>query len=226
MRYLLIGLMVILLAACGGGDSSTVTNTDVPPTVFIPQGTQVGVVPVSSENVPAIETLIAEEIVAQNPQPFVIPSPDFTLEVGELPVPLVGTLVASATEDPQAGQVFDYIYMTQTGGSNNEQIVIELYGDGRAKFNDREGQISQDAIAQIVSAMDDINYFGLQGTFMGPAPRPNEYVYQIYIQRGGNERLINAQDEYMPIEFMGLLSLVRNVAEGLQPASAEATPAS
>lgn len=225
MRYLLIGLIIILLAGCGGGEpTEVVQNTDALPTVFVPEGTQVGIVEVSSENAPAIETLIAEEIAAQNPQPFVPPTLAATLEEGALPAPLVGTLVASVTEDPQAGRIFDYIYMTQTGGSENVQIVVEIYGDGRAKYNDKEGRISQDAINQIVVLMDELNYFGLVGTFIGPAPRPNEYTYQIYIQRGGIDRLINAQDGYIPVEFTGLLSLVRNSAETIVTGNTEATP--
>ena len=224
MRYVLIIVILFTFTACqGGGDvtpqpeESSATNTP-----FVPEGTQVGVSEVNPDDVPIIETLIAEEIAAQNPPSFVIPLA--TTEGEALPVPPVGTLVASQTEDVQAGTGFDYIYMTQTGGANNESIVIEIYGDGRAKLNNREGMISRDNIVELVRNIDSLNFFGLQGTFMGPAPRPNEYVYQIYVKRGGMERLINAQDGYMPIEFSSFLGYVRVVAEGLSTTSVISTP--
>lgn len=210
MRYVLIVVMVCLITACQGGGDETVTN--VP---SIPEGTQVGVSDVDPENVPIIETLIAQEVAAQNPTPFAIPLP--TTEGEALPVPPVGTLIASRTEDVQAGTGFDYIYMTQTGGASNERIVVEIYDDGRAKFNDREGTVTNENIAELARHLDRLNFFGLQGTFMGPAPRPNEYVYQIYVKRGSVERLINAQDGYMPLEFSTFLGFVRSVAESLSP---------
>ncbi|MDX2078154.1 MAG: hypothetical protein SFZ02_17110 [bacterium] len=229
MRYLLICLMLIMLTACGGGEEPTaIPNTDAPPTVFVPQNTPVGIVEIAPENTTTIETLIAEEVSAQNPQPFV---PTLApVEEGGLAVPLAGTLVASQTEDPQAGSAFDYIYFVQEGGANNERIVIEIYSDGRTKRNDQEGTIGQDRIIEIIRAMDALNYFGLQGTFLGPAPRPDEYIYQIYIKRGANERLINAQDGYIPIEFVQFMSTIRNVVEieatpEVTP-TVEATPAS
>lgn len=232
MRYVLIIVILFTFTACqGGGDATTQPEESLATnTPFVPEGTQVGVSEVNPDDVPVIETLIAEEIAGQNPTPFAIPLA--TTEGQELPVPPVGTLVASQTEDLQAGTGFDYIYMTQTGGVNNESIVIEIYSDGRATINDREGMISRENIIELVRNIDALNYFGVQGTFMGPAPRPNEYVYQIYIKRGGAERLINAQDGYMPIEFSSFLGYVRSVAESLSTTpptatpNAEATPAS
>lgn len=226
MRYVLIIVILLTFTACqSGGDAtqqpeeSSATNTP-----FVPEGTQVGISEVNPDDVPVIETLIAEEIAAQNPPSFVIPLA--TTEGEALPVAPVGTLVASKTEDVQAGTGFDYIYMTQTGGASNESIVIEIYGDGRATINDRSGTVSRESIVELVRTIDTLNFFGLQGTFMGPAPRPNEYVYQIYVKRGGMERLINAQDGYMPIEFSSFLGYVRVVAEGLSTTPPTATPAS
>ncbi len=224
MRYVLIIVILLTFTACqGGGDATTEPEeSSATNTPFAPEGTQVGVSEVDPEDVPVIETLIAEEIAAQNPAPPIIPLA--TTEGQELPIAPVGTLIASQTEDVQAGTGFDYIYMTQTGGVNNESIVIEIYSDGRAKLNDREGIITRENIVELVRNIDSLNFFGLQGTFMGPAPRPNEYVYQIYIKRGGLERLINAQDGYMPIEFSSFLGYVRAVAEGLSTTPATATP--
>lgn len=222
MRYVLILLMLMMLTACGGGESPATEDANAQPTPFVPEGTQVGVNPVSDENVPIIETLIAEEIAAQNPQPYIPPLP--TVGEGGLPVPPIGTLVASQTENVQAGVPFDYIYMTQIGGVNNENITIQIYKDGRVTINDRTGVISQENIEELIRHIDALNFFGLQGTFMGPAPRPNEYVYQIFIKRGGQERLLNAQDGYMPIEFASFLGYVRAVAESLSPLPPTSTP--
>ncbi|PJF27024.1 MAG: hypothetical protein CUN52_15080 [Phototrophicales bacterium] len=114
--------------------------------------------------------------------------------------------------------------MTQIGGVNNENITIQIYKDGRVTINDRTGVISQENIEELIRHIDALNFFGLQGTFIGPAPRPNEYVYQIFIKRGGQERLLNAQDGYMPIEFASFLGDVRAVAESLSPLPATSTP--
>jgi len=207
----------MMLSACGGGETTPEPTVDIQPTSFVPEGTQVGVIDVAPENVTGVETLIAEEIAAQNPQPFA-PTLLPVEEEGALPVPLAGTLVASETEDPQAGLAFDYIYLLQEGGSNNERIIAEIYGDGRTTFNTREGKIGQDTIIEIIRAIDELNYFGIQGTFLGPAPRPNEYNYTIVVQRGANSRRINAQDGYIPMEFIRFLAQIRNIAE-LAPAS-------
>jgi hypothetical protein len=225
MRYLLIFLMLMMLSACGGGETTPEPIVDIPPTSFVPEGTQVGVVDVAPENITGVETLIAEEISAQNPQPFA-PTLLPVEEEGALPVPLAGTLVASETEDPQAGLAFDYIYLLQEGGSNNERIVSEIYGDGRTTFNAREGKIGQDALIEIIRAIDELNYFGIQGTFLGPAPRPNEYTYTIVVQRGANSRRINAQDGYIPMEVMQFMAQIRTIAESAPALAPTSTPTS
>ncbi|PJF21098.1 MAG: hypothetical protein CUN56_12805, partial [Phototrophicales bacterium] len=176
MRHSLILLVALILAACGsGGDEpapTTVSNTETSSSTQVPPNvTPVGA-GITDEDLQTLLPPVAS--------PFVPPTQTPASE-GALPVPLPQTLVASETEDPEPGGEFNYIYFRQTGGVNNESIVIEIFGDGLVMYNGIEGRISPEDVANLNQVIDDLNFFGLQGTMLSAAPgRPEVYYYQVY----------------------------------------------
>jgi hypothetical protein len=127
---------------------------------------------------------------------------------GELPVAPPGTLVSSATEDPGAAQVFDQIVATQSGGATNMNRFVQVFKDGTVVRDDTRTTVSQEQITAVDTMLDEINFFGLQGAFLGPASDPNSYRYTLTVIRGETERMIQAQDGFMPAELERLLATV------------------
>lgn len=207
MRRSLILLVALILAACGsGGDSE---ETSVPDSVSSSPVASTSEAPLEVTAVGAgitdedLETLLPPPVT-----PIVFPTQTPASE-GALPVPLPQTLVASETEDVVPRGDFDYIYFRQTGGEDGIEIVIEFFGDGRVTYNGEEGTIAEANIANLNTLINDLNFFGLQGTMMSAAPSGSEtYYYQVYIQRGNQQRSINSQDGFMPREYIAFLGVL------------------
>jgi hypothetical protein len=204
MRYALYVIMIftLLLTACNGGgdDSNGQTSGDAP----------------QDEQTfdPTFEAQIQEE--ATDVPLELIPT---LTPAGEsaLVVPLPGTLVASETEDPEPGGIFDSVYLRQEGGQNDIITITEVFSDGRVIRDGVEGLVDQISIMEIDNAINTLNFFGMQGTLMGPPGDDNTYVYRVFVVSGDNERAIMAQDGYMPPEFMALLTLVRQAGDAVPP---------
>jgi hypothetical protein len=133
--------------------------------------------------------------------------------VVEVSLPPVGEMVSSATEDPEAGLVFDAIFFTQTGGSNNTELNIELRSDGTLVRNGETSTVSQEDIMAIDTMLDELNFFGIQGVFAAAAPNPDVYSYSITVERAGSSMMINAQDTYTPVELKELFAAIVNLAQ-------------
>lgn len=153
------------------------------------------------------------------PQAIVVVTRNFDDEPtaeGALPIPIPGTLVASETEDPDAGLIFDRIYLVRTGIESGEAIrdEIELLQDGQFTRNGRSGIADTNTIARIDEWIDTVNFYGMQGAMLGPSSETDDYRYSLTIERNGLERTINSQDGFMPIAYMNLLGEILLV--GLQ----------
>jgi len=161
----------------------------------------------------------------QNPPPaatqnIVIVTREPTLEDGQLPVPLPGTLVASATEDPDIGLVFDHIEFTQTRLSDDSTLTIEIFQDGRVVRDGETLTISEDEIFQIDIIIDELNFFGMQGNFLGPsADSGGQYRYRVRVERAGVARAVTAQDGFMPQELKDFLVAIVQAGVPSQPTS-------
>lgn len=191
-RYIpiLLSISAMLLAACSGGSP---TATSQPPTVTPPNVT------VGPTFTPFASITPAQAISGTLPVPSPTPRPPAD---GELPIPLPGTLVSSATEDPNAGTTFTTIQFTETGGPNNAVLSIQINGDGTGTrtINDQTTPLTvkQTEIEDLTAGIDKLNFFGMQATFLGPPGHPEDYHYTLSITRGENSRTIQAQDGYIP----------------------------
>ena len=207
MRYTayLILILALVMAACGGdnGDSG---SPAAPPTNTEPLRDEALTFQAEMDAVLTDETALPP-LATQTPA-----------SESALIIAAPGTLVASETEDPDPRGPFDYIYMQTQGGRENTTVIIEIYSDGRVTRDGMEGRsISPDQIAGLNEAINALNFFGMQGTLLGPSGSEDTYTYRVSIQRGTQARTVNAQDGYMPDEFIQLLGLIRNAGDSVSP---------
>jgi hypothetical protein len=134
-------------------------------------------------------------------------------------IPPVGEMSTSPTEDPQAGLVFDSIIFTQTGGSSNAELTIEIHSDGTLIRDGETSTISQEDVTRIDDMLDEINFFGIEGIFEATAPNPDAYSYTITVERAGASRMIPAQDTYAPQELKDLFAAILALGQPQQPGS-------
>jgi hypothetical protein len=193
-RLFLLGMLLgvaILVAACGGGDAPTA---------------------------PAATSAPAEGTAEAEPTLFIVTrAAPIEIPEGGLEVPGVGTLVASETEDPYFGQPFTKITLVTSKGTAETRVEIVLNGDGTYTRNGTQGVLSATRVEAIRTALDELNFFGLQGTMLGPGGGGNESAaqYGLTIDRGGFSRSIVSMDGYMPQEYLQFVGLIYEV--GLRP---------
>lgn len=231
---ILILALALVLAGCGNGDETEVPTE--PPFVLTTVPTETAmvadgaVVQDPTEIPPETSTPLSDLEMTAQAGAAMIDAQTFEAELDEvltpatpipplatatladenaLPIPLPGTLVASETEDPEPPGLFDYISMEQEGGRGGSVILIEIYGDGTVIANGITGQIGPAEILEIDNAINTVNFFGMQGALLGPPGRADGYIYRLAITRNQTTRAINAQEGYMPGEFINLLGLVR-----------------
>lgn len=214
--YLVILMIALLAAACGGRSATT----PVPPAQgdnVSPQGQEVppelggGITDPSQVQVaPTYFNELGTPIPLEQVTPIATPEFPDTLPTA----PPVGVLVAVVTEDPDAGSGFDYIYFEQTGGPEATSITMEVYGDGRLIINGQERTARQQDMEAVAQLIDEINFFDVIGTFSGPPTSDETYRYRIGVAQGARQRAISAQEGYIPAEFARLLSAVLALGEG------------
>lgn len=213
MRYALCLLLVIALAACDGGDSDSDTNTQ--------QSQAVTPAPDSTEGTAAADATLSFEELAQDvlgdaPPSQVIPSQTPASE-GALEIPLPGTLVASETEQPEnTGVMFESIRFRQTGGTSQSDVQFEIRGLDRVVIRDGVTMpLSQETVDQIDQMINDLNFIGLQGTFLGPAASEDVYVYRVTVIKGEDSRTITAQDGFIPEQYKQFLGFLRSIGDSV-----------
>ncbi len=174
---LLISLSIAIVACTGEAPA----EGDTP----VPQDTSNNVEPTPDPN-------DAVAVVTLTPMP----------EGDALEVPLPQTLVASETEDPNAALVFDQLIFVRYGGpEGTEPINLILQQDGSYTLNDQPGATTPDRVIQLDDLLDEINFFGMQGTLLGPNTDTEDYRYRITVIRADDERTLQAQDGFYPQEL-------------------------
>lgn len=220
---LYISLMsIILLTACGGGGDDTPAPDNATPDAQNQQPPAEEVFSGDQESVetPQVASTYYNELGTIIPQdqvtPFVPQAPQ-TGGIDGFSAPPVGVLGAASTPDPNQPRVsgFDYLFYEQSGGINAETLRVEVYSDGRVILNGSPTTNANPSdISAIAALMDQIDFFGMQGTFLGPAATDDTYYYRMGAsQSDGTSRLIQARDGYMPPEIIRLFALIRGLVE-------------
>lgn len=190
MRYALVLLLCLMfvLAAC---DSLTVDEAT--PADNTAPTTEANTVDISADATPEISAASTEDpLVAAN-----------------IALPLPGTVQAPATEEVFVMEGhFDSIIFEQSGGPNNMNLVIEVYGDGRVVRDGVASTISEGQITELDSMLTAMNFFGLQGQFTVPGADADIYRYRITVEQQGGSRTINTQDGYTPQELLQLYAVL------------------
>lgn len=186
MRLKTLSFFIILalgLAACAGAESPTQAPDAADPVVQA-EATQ-------DPTAPA----------------FVIVTPEPTVQTeGALEIPGVGTLIASETEDPNMGVPFDTIYVLRTSGEEAAiDLELELRSDGSYTRNGVAGLISPEEVGRINALLDELNFFGLQASMLGPSAENVANRYTVTVFRAGQSRSVNSEDEFMPNEYIEFL---------------------
>lgn len=195
LRLLILPVLALLLASCGGPAAPTATAPAVEAT---------------SESAPSPTPgllIVTRDAASLTEEP-----------VGALPIAAAGTLVASETEDPNAGKPFDSIQMSRIGSGSDEtpeKIDIVINADGSYTRSGTSGVLTPDRVQALTDMIDKVNFFGLQGNMVGAATGTGVYQYALTITRAGASRTIVSTDGYMPQEYVQLVGAV--FAVGLRP---------
>lgn len=180
-------ILALMLAACGGNATTPAPTADTS---------------LSQQNPTAAPTTANSTTAPVATRDYATNQADAAL------LPPAGTLVISNNPNPDAGMVFDDLTFTRTGGLSGETISITLTGAGVLTRNGVTSQVSSDQITQLVKAIDDMDFFGLDGVFTAPGTSPDAYHYSLTIERNGSARMINAEDGFIPPELAKMFGLV------------------
>jgi hypothetical protein len=174
-------LLIVLLAACG-------TETATPQQVDTPEPTQ--------EQEPTIEarpTSFIDEALDQLPPPG---------------TPLI-PVTEEASSDPSQTPFTGIVYQ-ETGGLAATSLYIEIYPDGRVIRDGVESRIAQPQIDEIIQALVDSHFFGIQGQFTRPGAGADISTYVVTVElENGSFRRLEAQDGSTPPDLLRLFSLLR-----------------
>lgn len=188
-RYLILTLIcAVLLAACNGTAPTQPPLPTVDPAV----------------NTNTTNPTAVVQATLPPPAPTTGPREYAT---GQPTLPIAGTLIAPATEDPDAGLVFDVVYFNRSGGISGQALSLQILGNGSGIFNGAAITVSPDQVTQLDNLIDQIGFFGLQGVFTSPGTSADIYTYDITVERAGSSRTITAQDGLIPSSLAQLIDM-------------------
>lgn len=215
LSLIILCVFTALLASCSGGETPPTAMPSVEPPVSTPIDTPDPGAP------PTVISPFGTLPPAPSAPPDLGPRPEVT-GVDDQPKPGgIGTLVAVGTVNPDLPTGFDKIILVRTGGPADEngqsiQEVIILERSGAISRNGINGVASARATAEISTMIDAINIFAIQANFTGSVPLegPTAYIYQMQVEIGPSERLLTAQDGFIPEPLEAIIAAV--MAEGLK----------
>ncbi len=183
MRPILFAAIVcvLVLAACGGTPQPTATP--VPPTAVPPT--------VAPANV-SVATMAAT---LGLPQPGTAIIPDQPTPNAPTPEPIS----------------FTDITFTQTGGIANLALKIDLHGDGTLIRDGKTSAVTPSDIKAINTLLDQIQFFALQGIFVGPGATSDTYTYSVTVTTADRSRTIQSQDGLTPPQLNQLYDAIRKL---------------
>lgn len=214
MRLGVLLLIVALVAAACASDPAPTQTPAQASTPQQPSGDSANTVDATNPtpDAPQVGVIVTRIVPTSTPLPR-----------GALPIPgNPATLIAAETEDPALDQLFNRIELSRSEGRNDPTTIdLVIQADGSYVRNGVQGSLSDEDILALDEAIDDINFFGLQGLMLGPSGSELAYRYRLTIQRGSQQRTINSQDGFMPQPYLRFLSQI--VETGLFDVAAQST---
>lgn len=232
MRYaLLIGLLM-LLVACSSGDSNDdqelptalPTNTAPPPAGEIqptpanpdalagvtvgPEGQLEGVVQDEPTTPEPTAVVVGDDFEARadGTDPEVVRGPTGVPMI----VPASPEPGAQAFVTEEVGPVgdFEVVELVQRGGRNDIETTIEIFADGRVVRDEQEGTVDTNTVQRLNQMIRSMDFYGMQGTFIGPPGDEGGYTYRLYVGNAETDRVITMQDNYLTPELQDMLGLI------------------
>ena len=130
---------MVLLAACGGNNTATPA-------------------PIAQQNAPTTSADATPSAIVPTTGPR-----EYGTEEVQLPLP--GTIVPPATQDPDAGKLFDSVALNRTGGLTGKELNVVVKSDGSLTRDGVNGSAILDQVKQISDKLDQMGFFGMQGVF-------------------------------------------------------------
>jgi hypothetical protein len=181
-KWAMLGLLTLILVACGANDPTPAPNTG----------------DMSAGEATQEPTAPAFVLVTRQPSEEV--TPDILENYGAT------ELIASATEDPERDLVFDRIQFARYGGRFPERLDITLSQDGTLTRNGATSTLSAAKVLEIDALLDSVNFFGIQNIMTSLAAESANTRYSLRVVRGGNDRTILSEDGFMPAEYMAVIA--------------------
>lgn len=126
---------------------------------------------------------------------------------------------AEATEDPEIGAIFDQVTLIRGGGVNSEILQIDLYQDGTLWLNSEViGNVGAQQVIAFDNLLDEVNFFGIRGSFSAAITDSDIYQYNITVSRAGSSLTLNADDTLIPPELQRLVQTLLDFTFGVQQA--------
>ena len=181
-QLFLIITCAALLAACGGNNTATPA-------------------PVAQQSAPTTNANATPSQIAATQSPR-----EYSTEEVQLPQP--GTIIPPATQDPDAGKLFDSVALNRSGGITGQELNIEIKSDGTLIRDGATSKATADQVKQISDALDQMGIFGMQGIFQAPGTSADMYTYRITVERSGSSKTITAQEGFIPPQLSDLIQML------------------
>jgi len=145
-------------------------------------------------------------------------------------MPPPGVVVTNVTQEasdgeddpPPGAQPFTEITLIRAGGITDDYTEIQILQDGTVTLNGELATVlGPQQIGELNQRLDELNFFGLNGTFAGNFQAQEDYLYVFRAVQGGASRSIRADDQLIPpqlAQFAGeLLALAQPTTDRPAP---------
>lgn len=160
-------------------------------------------------------------------EPTATPMPTETPALTEMPtvIPsqnLPGTLIPpreSGQSIPENAEFdFESVIFVREGGIAGETLEIMVRVDGLLMRNGTTLQISNEDVARLNNALNQIAFYDLGGQFTAPNVSPDAYIYNLEVTSERGIRQLTAQDGMTPPELLLLFDSIAALgAEAVEP---------
>jgi len=215
-------MMILILAACGGGDAAPTSEVSSDPTIDASTFTET---PPDFIEQRQNELNATEEVIDEDGN-IIIVTPQAIVQDGVVPLP--GTLAYDPEfVDENMGAVFDRIVFSRSSaGGTSDPYRLVLFQNGLYDLNKEiVGQVNGSTVTRIDDILDEINFFAINTPMLGPGGESANYRYVITVERGDDQMTIRAEDGFTPQPVMKLIgALVGVIVDSSNTEIATVTP--